>query len=119
MIAPFHSFRYQDMVSEMKQIAGLAVEQELSVEERNLLSVAYKNLVGARRASWRILQSVEQSELMKVGISLCTHVFALTSGTCCFKKLKQPLFMFSTTRSASSSFKSTGALLRRSSTRFV
>ena len=57
--------RYQDMVSEMKQIASLAVDQELSVEERNLLSVAYKNLVGARRASWRILQSVEQSEVMK------------------------------------------------------
>jgi len=54
------------MVSEMKQIASLAVEQELSVEERNLLSVAYKNLVGARRASWRILQSVEQSEVLKV-----------------------------------------------------
>eukprot|EP00798_Chlamydomonas_sp_ICE-L_P010341 gene10341-8277_t len=57
--------RYQDMVSEMKSIAALAVEQELSVEERNLLSVAYKNLVGARRASWRILQSVEQSEVAK------------------------------------------------------
>ncbi len=39
--------------------------QELSVEERNLLSVGYKNLVGARRASWRILQSVEQSEVAK------------------------------------------------------
>lgn len=31
----------------------------------SLISVAYKNLVGARRASWRILQSVEQSELSK------------------------------------------------------
>ena len=57
--------RYPDMVAEMKKIAALAVEQELSVEERNLLSVAYKNLVGARRASWRILQSVEQSEMAK------------------------------------------------------
>uniref|UniRef100_A0A7R9VQQ5 14-3-3 domain-containing protein n=1 Tax=Chlamydomonas euryale TaxID=1486919 RepID=A0A7R9VQQ5_9CHLO len=57
--------RYQDMVNEMKQLAALAGEQELSIEERNLLSVAYKNLVGARRASWRILQSVEQSEQMK------------------------------------------------------
>jgi 14-3-3 protein epsilon len=57
--------RYQDMVAEMKQLASLASEQELSVEERNLLSVAYKNLIGARRASWRILQSVEQSEMMK------------------------------------------------------
>ena len=53
------------MVAEMKQLAALATEQELSVEERNLLSVAYKNLVGARRASWRILQSVEQNEMMK------------------------------------------------------
>eukprot|EP00798_Chlamydomonas_sp_ICE-L_P012101 gene12101-15213_t len=57
--------RYQDMVSEMKGIAAMAVEQELSIEERNLLSVAYKNLVGARRASWRILQSVEHSESAK------------------------------------------------------
>lgn len=57
--------RYTDMVQEMKKIAQLACEQELSVEERNLLSVAYKNLVGARRASWRILQSVEQNETAK------------------------------------------------------
>ena len=35
---------------------------ELSVEERNLLSVAYKNAVGGRRAVWRIITSVEQKE---------------------------------------------------------
>jgi len=35
---------------------------EMSVEERNLLSVAYKNAVGSRRASWRIVTSVEQKE---------------------------------------------------------
>ena len=34
--------------------------QELTVEERNLLSVAYKNVIGSRRASWRVISSIEQ-----------------------------------------------------------
>merc|ERR1740138_1097709 len=38
---------------------------ELTVEERNLLSVAYKNAVGSRRAAWRIIQSVSQKESSK------------------------------------------------------
>merc|ERR1711874_84607 len=40
-------------------------DSELSVEERNLLSVAYKNAVGSRRAAWRIISSVEQKETSK------------------------------------------------------
>lgn len=48
------------MVDAMKKLAKLDVE--LTVEERNLLSVGYKNVVGARRASWRILSSIEQKE---------------------------------------------------------
>merc|ERR1712032_1486098 len=40
-------------------------QEELSVEERNLLSVAYKNAVGSRRAAWRIITSVEQKETTK------------------------------------------------------
>jgi len=52
--------RYDEMVDSMKQVAKLDVE--LTVEERNLLSVAYKNVIGARRASWRIISSIEQKE---------------------------------------------------------
>ena len=48
----------------MKKLAAKTASEEgqLSVEERNLLSVAYKNVVGARRASWRILDSIEKKE---------------------------------------------------------
>merc|ERR1712110_173290 len=38
---------------------------ELSVEERNLLSMGYKNAVGSRRAAWRIITSVENKEKSK------------------------------------------------------
>merc|ERR1712008_534685 len=41
------------------------MEAEMAVEERNLLSVAYKNAVGSRRAAWRIISSVEQKEKSK------------------------------------------------------
>ena len=57
--------RYDEMVEEMKKVAKLVHDQELSVEERNLLSVAYKNVIGARRASWRIVSSIEQKEESK------------------------------------------------------
>ncbi|KAF7140702.1 hypothetical protein RHSIM_Rhsim06G0131500 [Rhododendron simsii] len=52
--------RYDEMVDSMKKVAMLDID--LTVEERNLLSVGYKNVVGARRASWRILTSIEQKE---------------------------------------------------------
>lgn len=39
--------RYDDMAQAMKSVTETSVE--LSNEERNLLSVAYKNVVGARR----------------------------------------------------------------------
>ncbi|XP_058060412.1 14-3-3 protein epsilon isoform X3 [Anopheles bellator] len=56
--------RYDEMVEAMKKVASMDVE--LTVEERNLLSVAYKNVIGARRASWRIISSIEQKEENKV-----------------------------------------------------
>lgn len=56
--------RYDDMVSAMKEVVTQG--SELTVEERNLLSVAYKNVIGARRASWRIISSIEAKNEIKV-----------------------------------------------------
>lgn len=55
--------RYDEMVESMKNVARL--DLDLTVEERNLLSVGYKNVIGARRASWRIMSSIEQKEESK------------------------------------------------------
>lgn len=52
--------RYDEMVESMKAVA--TSDPALTVEERNLLSVAYKNVIGARRASWRIISSIEQKK---------------------------------------------------------
>ncbi|KAK5616697.1 hypothetical protein CRENBAI_000529 [Crenichthys baileyi] len=50
--------RYDDMAAAMKSVTEEG--EELTNEERNLLSVAYKNVVGARRSSWRVVSSIEQ-----------------------------------------------------------
>ncbi|KAF8407842.1 hypothetical protein HHK36_006979 [Tetracentron sinense] len=54
--------RYEEMIEFMENVAKTVDVEELTVEERNLLSVAYKNVIGARRASWRIISSIEQKE---------------------------------------------------------
>ncbi len=35
-------------------------DNNLSPENRNLLSVAYKNIVGSRRSAWRVMKSLEK-----------------------------------------------------------
>jgi len=50
--------RYDDMAAAMRAVTK--EDNELSNEERNLLSVAYKNVVGARRSAWRVVSSIEQ-----------------------------------------------------------
>lgn len=57
--------RFEDMLEYMKKV--VLTGQELSIEERNLLSVAYKNTVGSRRTAWRALSSIEQKEESKGG----------------------------------------------------
>jgi len=48
--------RYEDMCKFMRELVKWtdSKKADLTVEERNLLSVAYKNVIGARRASANI-----------------------------------------------------------------
>merc|ERR1712032_1435432 len=57
--------RYEEMVKYMREYAEVQGKAGLGLEERNLLSVAYKNVVGARRASLRIIISIEAKEQSK------------------------------------------------------
>jgi len=59
--------RYDEMVEYMKKVCKSDDKKgkDLTLEERNLLSVAYKNVVGARRASLRIIGSIETKETEK------------------------------------------------------
>ncbi len=49
--------RFEDMLNYMKKVVESG--GELNNEERNLLSVAYKNTVGSRRTAWRALSSIQ------------------------------------------------------------
>merc|ERR1712139_146476 len=51
--------RYSDMAAVMKSIVTQG-GGKLSNEERNLFSVAYKNIIGRLRSSWRVISSIEQ-----------------------------------------------------------
>eukprot|EP00916_Digyalum_oweni_P022435 GHVL01037159.1.p1 GENE.GHVL01037159.1~~GHVL01037159.1.p1 ORF type:complete len:114 (+),score=20.86 GHVL01037159.1:135-476(+) len=52
------SERYKDMIEYMKIIISLGVE--LSIVERNLVSVAYKNVVGNLRQELRIMCQIKK-----------------------------------------------------------
>ncbi|GMH17392.1 hypothetical protein Nepgr_019233 [Nepenthes gracilis] len=56
--------RYEEMTKFMDRLvtSSTSAGVELAVEERNLLSVAYKNVIGSLRAAWRIVSSIEQKE---------------------------------------------------------
>ena len=48
--------RYDDMASLIASFS--ACFKELTCEERNLLSTAYKNSIGARKIAWRVSSSL-------------------------------------------------------------
>merc|ERR1712227_551695 len=57
--------RYDEMIKYMDKVVQDETKSSLTPEERNLLSVAYKNVVGARWASLRIIGSIESKEKEK------------------------------------------------------
>ena len=61
--------RFEDMVEYMKMVATEG-NDGLSIEERNLLSVAYKNAIGPHRTAWRALTSIETKEEAKASKQL-------------------------------------------------
>merc|ERR1712127_3543 len=55
--------RYEDMVAYVNRIIDLGIKaNELTVEERNLLSVGYKNMMSVRRTAFRTVQSFAEND---------------------------------------------------------
>ena len=52
--------RFDEMLEFMKRVS--LMEQEMSEEERELFAVAYKEAIGARRRSWRVVCNIEKVE---------------------------------------------------------
>ncbi|XP_071953527.1 14-3-3 protein zeta-like [Antedon mediterranea] len=52
--------RYDDMANSMEEVIKDVTNEKLQVEERNLFSVAFKNIAGAKRSAWRVITSMEQ-----------------------------------------------------------
>ena len=50
--------RHDELLEDIKAVAKMS--QELNTEERNLLGIAYKNVILPRRNSWKTLTTIEQ-----------------------------------------------------------
>jgi len=76
--------RYEDMVKIMEKLVARKLDKKegLSPDQRNLLSVAYKNVVGAKRSSWRVLNEDNQFESENLVQSYKKKVEAELEGTC-------------------------------------
>ena len=77
--------RYEDMCKIMRELVLFTGknEQELTVEERNLLSVAYKNVIGSRRAAWRTLNAgVDEGKFDELVVAYRKQVEGELSDVC-------------------------------------
>lgn len=78
--------RHDEMLVCMKQLA--AANPALTLDERNLLSVAYKYVLGGRRTPWRTMERLEASpavqqlkaQMVREIGEVCDDVIALING---------------------------------------
>ncbi|EMD40857.1 hypothetical protein CERSUDRAFT_111436 [Gelatoporia subvermispora B] len=54
--------RYQDVIAQLKRVVT-ASDVQLTLDERNLLSIAYKNITAAFRASWRTIDTLQRAQI--------------------------------------------------------
>lgn len=53
--------RYDDMLDFLIQVVD-AKDEELTADERNLLSVGFKNYISSARTAWRTIEAIEKSD---------------------------------------------------------
>jgi hypothetical protein len=53
--------RRKDVIKQLKSVISYS-DARLTMEERNLLSIAYKHVTGTLRTSWRTVENIEKQE---------------------------------------------------------
>jgi hypothetical protein len=72
--------RFEDMVNFLKPVLD-AKGGDVSSDERNLLSVAFKNLISSKRTAWRTISAIEQNpKYSKFGGSLAEYKKRIEEG---------------------------------------
>ena len=72
--------RFEDMVSFLEEVLD-AKGESLTADERNLLSVAFKNLISSKRTAWRTISAIEQNpKYTKFGDALATYKAEIEQG---------------------------------------
>ena len=66
--------RFEDMVTFLEEAISLKKGEDFTIDERNLLSVGFKNLIGSQRGAIRTIGAIEQNpKYQKFGDALAAY----------------------------------------------
>ena len=66
--------RFEDMVAYLQEAIATKSGEDFTIDERNLLSVGFKNLIGSQRGAIRTIGAIEQNpKYHKFGEALGTY----------------------------------------------